>query len=68
MKTDKIVVLSYDEKWKYDFEDIKQELLNCVSDLIETVEHVGSTSVEGMSAKPCIDIDAVIKDYSVLNV
>ena len=31
------------------------------------IEHVGSTSVEGMSAKPCIDIDIVIKDYSVFN-
>ena len=65
MKTDKVIVLSYDKKWKYDFEDIKQEILNCAGYLIETIEHVGSTSVEGMSAKPCIDIDVVIKDYSV---
>ena len=65
MKTEKVIVLSYDEKWKYDYEDIKQEILNCAGDLIETIEHVGSTSVEGMSAKPCIDIDVVIKDYSV---
>ncbi|MGB4439996.1 MAG: GrpB family protein [Sedimentibacter sp.] len=28
------------------------------------IEHVGSTSVEGLSAKPIIDIDIVIKDYS----
>ena len=33
--------------------------------MIIGVEHVGSTSVEGMSAKPCIDIDVIIKDYSV---
>ena len=32
--------------------------------MIIGVEHVGSTSVEGMSAKPCIDIDVIIKDYS----
>lgn len=29
-------------------------------------KHVGSTSVEGLSAKPIIDIDVVIKDYTVL--
>ncbi len=65
MKTNKVVVLPYDEKWKNAFEEIKQEIFNCSSDLIELIEHVGSTSVEGMSAKPCIDIDVVIKDYSV---
>jgi GrpB-like predicted nucleotidyltransferase (UPF0157 family) len=31
------------------------------------IEHVGSTSVKGMSAKPCIDIDVVIRDYSVFD-
>ncbi len=65
MKTDKVIVLPYDDKWKYDFKSIEQELLNCAGDLIEAIEHVGSTSVQGMSAKPCIDIDVVIKDYSV---
>ncbi len=65
MKTDKVTVFPYDEKWKNAFEEIKLEILNCVNDLIVSIEHVGSTSVEGMSAKPCIDIDIVIKDYSV---
>ena len=65
MKTNKVAVLPYDEKWKNAFEEIKQEIFNCSRDLIESIEHVGSTSIEGMSAKPCIDIDVVIKDYSV---
>lgn len=33
--------------------------------MILGIEHVGSTAVEGMSAKPCIDIDVIIKDYPV---
>ncbi len=65
MKTINVIVLPYDENWKKQFEEIKSEILNVTNDLIETIEHVGSTSVEGMSAKPCIDIDIVIKDYSV---
>lgn len=36
--------------------------------MIIGVEHVGSTSVEGMSAKPCIDIDVIIKDYSAFDI
>ena len=37
-----------------------------IGELIIGIEHVGSTAVEGMSAKPCIDIDVVIEDRMVL--
>ena len=67
MKTRKVTVLPYDAAWVSAFEDIKKELENALDDLIIGVEHIGSTSVVGMSAKPCIDIDIVIKDYSVFN-
>ena len=67
MRTAKVMVLPYDEAWKADFEKIKSELESVVGDLITGIEHVGSTSVEGLSAKPCIDIDVIIKDYSVFD-
>ena len=67
MQTRKIVVLTYDESWNQAFKDIKNEIENALGDLIVGIEHVGSTSVKGMSAKPCIDIDMVIKDYSVFD-
>ena len=65
MQTKKVIVLPYDEAWKSSFEAIKAELESALGDLSVGIEHVGSTSVEGMSAKPCIDIDVIIKDYSV---
>ncbi|MDY3206737.1 GrpB family protein, partial [Clostridium baratii] len=36
------------------------ELMMVLSDKIISIEHVGSTSVEGLAAKPIIDIDIVI--------
>ena len=65
MRTPKVVVLPYDEEWIFDFEKIKNELEKALGDLIVGIEHVGSTAVKGLSAKPCIDIDIIIKDYSV---
>lgn len=65
MRTGKVIVLPYDAGWKFDFETIKAEIESAVGDLIVGIEHVGSTSVEGMAAKPCIDIDIVIPDHSV---
>lgn len=65
MKTKKVTVLPYDPAWKAAFRSIKEENEGALGDLILGIEHVGSTSVEGLSAKPCIDLDVVIRDYSV---
>lgn len=67
MKTKKVIVLPYDKAWKTAFEAIKAEIEAALGDLCLRVEHVGSTSVEGLSAKPIIDLDVVIRDYSVLD-
>ena len=67
MRTKKVIVLPYNGAWKSDFEKIKKEIVSAIGDIIVGIEHVGSTSVEGMSAKPCIDIDVIIKDYSVFD-
>lgn len=66
MITKRVVVLPYDEQWKQDFLAIKAELAAALGPLALRIEHVGSTSVPGLSAKPIIDIDVVIKDCSAL--
>lgn len=67
MRTKEVVVLPYDRAWRSGFEQIRRELEAVLGELIIGIEHVGSTAVEGLSAKPCIDIDAVIRDYSVFD-
>jgi len=61
-ETEKIEVVAYDSRWSEQFEieatQIKEALGgNCVSIL-----HVGSTAVPGLSAKPKIDMIAVVKN------
>ena len=67
METKRVVVVPYDEAWKSAFEEIKNEIESVIGDMILGIEHVGSTSVIGLSAKPCIDIDVIIKDYSAFD-
>jgi GrpB-like predicted nucleotidyltransferase (UPF0157 family) len=67
MKTPSVTVVPYDDSWKLAFEKIKKELEITIGDLIIGIEHVGSTSVEGLSAKPCIDLDVIIPDYTVFD-
>ena len=45
---------------------IKAELASALGQLAIGIEHVGSTSVQGLSAKPIIDIDVVIKDDTLV--
>lgn len=68
MLTKHVLVLPYDKQWKQDFLKIKADIMTMLENLIIGVEHVGSTSVQGLSAKPIIDIDVVIKDETYLKV
>ena len=67
MRTARVIVVPYDAAWKTEFEKIKAEIEDALGDLAIGIEHVGSTAVEGLSAKPCIDIDVVIRDASDLD-
>ncbi len=66
MSAKHVVVLPYSEQWNRDFLRIKDVIRDALGHLAPAIEHVGSTSVPGLSAKPIIDIDVVIEDASVL--
>jgi GrpB-like predicted nucleotidyltransferase (UPF0157 family) len=55
-----LVVSDYDVDWPRLFEEIALPVREAVADLDAQVEHVGSTSVPGLAAKPIIDIDVVV--------
>lgn len=61
MKTKQVIVVAYDSSWKAEFQRIKLHLEQALADSVAAIEHVGSTSVEGLAAKPVIDIDVVLK-------
>ncbi|MFZ5967087.1 MAG: GrpB family protein [Bacillota bacterium] len=63
MKTKRVIVIPYDPKWKNEFQKIRSYLEKALGNSILAIEHVGSTSVEGLSAKPIIDIDVIIESY-----
>lgn len=68
MKTKQVEVLPYDKKWRIEFEKIKNILIISLADIIIDVEHVGSTSVEGLASNPIIDIDIIIPTYNCFNI
>jgi hypothetical protein len=61
MRTKSVVIEKWNPKWKNEFEKIVASLGKDIIYNSIKIEHVGSTSVEGMSAKPIIDLDIVIE-------
>lgn len=62
----KVVILPYDPAWASEFEKHKVELLRTLEGVpISSIEHVGSTSVPGLKAKPVLDIDIIIPPSSL---
>ena len=59
--------LPHDPCWTQGFLRIRDELREALGPLALAIEHVGSTTVPGLSAKPIIDIDVVIRDDSQLS-
>ena len=51
-----IKLVAYDPAWPAMFEVEAKEIRRVLGDLASRVEHVGSTAVPGLSAKPVIDI------------
>lgn len=59
-KAEPIVVVDHDPEWPTTFASLRDRLWPAIADVALRVEHVGSTSVPGLAAKPVIDIDIVI--------
>jgi GrpB-like predicted nucleotidyltransferase (UPF0157 family) len=62
---DPVVVIDYDPHWAEMFEEEKACILQVFNGLGVTVEHVGSTSVPGLAAKPIIDIMVIVQDAAM---
>ncbi|MGD6969022.1 GrpB family protein [Rossellomorea vietnamensis] len=63
-----VVILSeYNPQWEDQFEHEKKKILEAVGDKVVGIEHIGSTSVRGLKAKPIIDILAGVRDLNVVS-
>jgi len=53
-----IVVVPYDPRWPDVFAQEKAAILGAIGPRLVAIEHVGSTSVPGLAAKPIVDVMA----------
>ncbi|HEX2171741.1 MAG TPA: GrpB family protein [Dehalococcoidia bacterium] len=51
-----VLIFDYDPRWPHRFEEEKRRVAESLGPRALAIEHVGSTSVPGLGAKPVIDI------------
>jgi GrpB-like predicted nucleotidyltransferase (UPF0157 family) len=63
-----IEVVEYDPAWPERFDVLRAEYARAMAEAgvpVVAIEHVGSTSVPGLAAKPIIDCDIVVRPAGV---
>jgi GrpB-like predicted nucleotidyltransferase (UPF0157 family) len=63
---DKVELFSYNEAWKLEFEREKEILSNILKDNALDIQHIGSTAIPGLCAKPIIDVAVAVANLEKL--
>jgi GrpB-like predicted nucleotidyltransferase (UPF0157 family) len=61
-----LVIKEYDPQWPVLFEELRVKLSELLGNMVSAIEHVGSTSVPGLAAKPIIDLDVLLASAAYL--
>jgi GrpB-like predicted nucleotidyltransferase (UPF0157 family) len=57
----------HDPTWASEFAELEAIYMKALGDLALRIEHVGSTAIPDLLAKPILDIDIVMQNYSVFS-
>jgi len=57
------VLVPYDPLWPRHFQEIRDQILSVAADLLVEVEHIGSTALPGLAAKPFLDLMPCLRSY-----
>lgn len=56
LKNNEVRIVPFEAEWKIEFSNVKREIQSVLDIDVNLIEHIGSTAIEGMIAKPIIDI------------
>ena len=60
--TNPIIIVNYDQSWPKLYHLFSKRFADSLGDIAAAIEHIGSTAVPGLAAKPVIDIDVLSSD------
>jgi GrpB-like predicted nucleotidyltransferase (UPF0157 family) len=57
----------YNSEWENHFDYERKKIIETIGDKIAGIEHIGSTSIRGLKAKPIIDIMVGVENFSKIS-
>jgi GrpB-like predicted nucleotidyltransferase (UPF0157 family) len=64
LKRDEIKLVTYSNEWHEEFKRVKQKIQDHTNIEIGRIEHIGSTAIKDMVAKPILDIVMAVDDVN----
>jgi len=59
-----VTIVEYDESWPARFEELAGRIRRALGGVARSVEHIGSTAVPGLAAKPIVDVLLTVDDVA----
>ena len=59
-----VEIIEWQPDWANDFDVLAARIMEAAGSSVVRVDHIGSTSVPGMAAKDCIDVQAIVRSLS----
>ncbi len=67
MHSGEVEVVAYDPAWTDKYATEARLLLCAIGDSVADIQHIGSTAIRGMAAKPIIDIAIAVNDLDAVS-
>jgi GrpB-like predicted nucleotidyltransferase (UPF0157 family) len=64
---DRVEIVDYDPAWPTEFTALGRRLREALGDVAVRIDHIGSTSVPGLAAKPVIDVQISVRSFEPLD-
>ena len=66
MDDDHVRLMHYDPRWRQEFEQTRSSVLQSCQGWVVAVEHIGSTAVAGLVARPTVDLMAGVREDAAM--
>lgn len=59
-----MIIEPYDDKWLHVYNELSNKIIERIGNSIHRIDHIGSTAIYGLAAKPIIDIQISVTDLN----
>lgn len=66
-QSNSIAIVPYEAGWPQHFRELAREIRRALGDAVLRIDHIGSTSIPGLAAKPIIDIQVSVASFEAFD-